>query len=259
MPAVAVMAITAAASAYSANRQASAARSAQRSADRASQGQEDIQREQLADARQQRADWERRFGPAFDQMGQMAFAEVRPDFEAVEADIGGAFDTSREINARNQMRMGVRPTDGAAADDERQYGIGRALGIAGGRNAARMVARDEGFNRLTRYVDAGNGIRASADNMAGAAYAGIANAFGQRAGMQNGNAAQFRQQSAASWGQAFSALGYMSGGMGGGTNFGAQTGQMLNANSFYNGGSPLGPNGGMSNGYYNPPQWGGGG
>jgi hypothetical protein len=215
--AVAVGVGTVAVGAYSANRASSSARNAQRGADRASEAQEAIQREQLEEARRQRAQWEERFFPAFDAMADQAFAAQRPDFESVEADIGRQFDTSRGINERNRMRFGYNPTDGAMADDERQYGMARALATAGGRNAARNVARDEGFNRLTRYIDAGQGLRASADGMQGAAYAGIASAFGQRAGMQQGLAGQFRQQAADSWSDVGTGLGYMTaGGWGGG-------------------------------------------
>lgn len=255
--AVAVGVVGAAAGAYGANRQASAARGAQRSSDEAARGQEAIQREQLADSRQRYADWQRRFNPAYDAMADIAYESVNPDFESVEADIGRQFDNSREINERNRFRMGYNPTDGAQAADQREYGLGRALGIAGGRNAARATARDESFNRLTRYVDAGNGLRASADNMTGAAYAGIASAFGQRANMQNQNAQMYRAQAQDSWGQVATGLGYASGAWGGkgGGGWGAQTGGSLNATAFGSGGSPMGNAGGVSNGYYNPPRW----
>lgn len=225
MAAVTAAVVVAAGTAYAANRSASSARNAQRSADRNAARQDELDRERLDFSRDQYNDWRERFDPVWNQMSAMASEEQKPDYAAISADVGGAFDTSREIQARNMQRMGIRPTDGAVAAADTAYGVGRASSLVDARNRGRMNAEEQHFNRIAQLANIANGGQANASNLVNAAYAGASGGAGQRAGQQYGMQQFYQNQANQQWADAASSLGYgvqmyggkASGGGGGGS------------------------------------------
>lgn len=174
------------------------ARQAQSSEDRYRQMQTELGREQLAEGNRRYGQWESMFMPGFEALRDAAFSEQRPDYEAIDADVGMAFDMSQAANRRQMDRFGIRPTDGAADASEREYGIGRALGVVGGRQNARRAASDQRWNRLAGFANSGNALYGGANQMIQAAYGGINAAFGGAA-VSQGMRAYNNQNAAGSW------------------------------------------------------------
>lgn len=208
MAAVTAAVVVAAGTAYAANRASSSASASRRDANRNAQTQADIDRERLDFSRDQYDDWQERFNPVWDQLSSMAMEEQRPDYGAISADVGGAFDTSREINTRNMQRFGIKPTDGATAAADTAYGIGRATSLVDTRNRARGAARDQHFDRVAQLANIANGGQANATNFLNAAYSGASGGAGQRAGMANQNAMYYQQQANQGWADTAGAIGY---------------------------------------------------
>jgi hypothetical protein len=215
MAAVTAAVVVAAGTAYAANRSSASARNAQRSADRNAATQADIDRQRLDFSRQQYDDWQGRFNPVWDRMSALAMEEEKPDYAAITADVAGAYDSARGVNARNMQRMGVKPTDGAAAAAETAYGLGRASSLVDARNRGRMSAREQYFNRISQLANIANGGQANATNLVNSAYAGASGGAGQRAGQQYGQAQFYQNQANQQWADAASSLGYGVGSYGG--------------------------------------------
>lgn len=208
MAAVTSAVVVAAGTAYAANRASSSASRAQRSADRNAANQAAIDQERLDFSRQQYDDWQQRFDPVWNQLSSMAMDEQKPDYGAISADVGGAFDTSRDINTRNLQRMGVRPTDGAQSAADTAYGIGRATALVDTRNRARTMARDQHFDRVAQLANIANGGQANASNLMNAAYAGASGGAGQRAAQYGQNAMYYNNQANQGWNDLAGAIGY---------------------------------------------------
>ena len=205
-----------ASSAYSASRSRSQATRQQRAGEEAQRQQVANLREMQGDARGRYDEWRATFMPAVEQMGQLASAEARPDYEQIDADVGMSFDMAQGQNRRQMERFGVNPSEGAAQASERDYSVGRALATVNGRNQARNVAQDQQWQRLSGFAQLGEGMRSSADGMLSAAYGGISSAFGGQSGQQFGMAQDSRARSDAAWGDAASGIGYLAQGFGGG-------------------------------------------
>lgn len=180
------------------NRARRDARSAQQQEAMLRQQQVDLGREQLSEGNRRYGQWESLFMPGFEALRDQAFQEQRPDYEAIDADVGMAFDTSQAMNRRQMERYGVRPTDGAAAASEREYGLGRALGIVGGRQQARRGAADDRWNRLAGFANSGNMLYGGSNSMIQAAYGGINAALGGGAASAAGQYAS-QQNAAGNW------------------------------------------------------------
>lgn len=208
MAAITAAVVAAAGTAYAANRSASSARNAQRSADRNAASQAELDQQRLDFSRQQYEDWQGRFNPVWDQMSGMAMQEQAPDYAAITADVGGAFDTSREIQARNMQRMGVKPTDGATAAADTAYGLGRASSLVDARNRGRMNARAQHFDRIAQLANIANGGQANASSLVNAAYAGASGGAGQRAGQQYGQAQYYGNMANQQYADAAQGFGY---------------------------------------------------
>ncbi len=201
MPVGAVTAaVGVATSAYSANRQRSAARDARNAQQGAMDQQVALGREQLDFGRQQYQDWQNRFNPIMDSLTSLAYEDRGPDYAAITADVGAAFDTSQAINRRQMQRFGLNPSDGAVQNSEVQYGLGRAQAMVDGRNRARTAHQDQQFNRLSSLYSMGSGQGAQASSMINAAYAGLGGAFGQHANQFGGMAMNYNQGAQQAWG-----------------------------------------------------------
>lgn len=206
-------------SGYSASRQRRAGRQASRQQQESMDRQTQVAQEQLDFSRGQYQDWRDMFQPVENDLKMMAYENQDPDYGAINADVGAAFDTSQDINRRQQQRYGLNPSDGAMQQGEVSYGIGRAGAMVNARNQARTANKDSQFNRLSSFYGMGQGRGQQAANMVSAASAGVSSAYGQHAGMY-GNQAQQHNAGAAG------AMGDMAGwaGWGYGQSQGRQTG-----------------------------------
>lgn len=216
MAAVTAAIATTAIAAYGANNARKNANRAQDNAERAAQDQAALDRERLDFSKQQYGDWQARFNPVWDKLSSMSMQEEKPDYGAITADVGSAFDTSRDIQTRNMQRMGIRPTDGAQQAADTQYALGRAGSLVDTRNRARTNARDQYFARITQLANIANGGQANASNLVSAAYSGASGGAGQRAGMYNANAANYGAQAGAGWSDVGAGLGFIGSQFGGG-------------------------------------------
>lgn len=192
MPAVAVAAVGTAVSAYGASRQRSAARDAANQQQQAMDAQARAAQDQLDFAKGQYNDWRSMFMPVAEDLRSMAYEQRDPDYAAITADVGAAFDTSQAANRRQMQRFGLMPSDGAVADSELRYGLGRAQAMVNARNQARTANQDQQFNRLMSFYGMGQGQGQAAANLVSAANAGVGNAFGQQAGMYGNQAANYQ-------------------------------------------------------------------
>ncbi len=200
MAAVTAAAVGAATTLYAANRQSRDARDARNAQQGAMDQQVALGREQLDFAREQYQDWQNRFNPILDDLGMMAYEQRDPDYGAITADVGAAFDTSQGVNRRQMQRFGLSPSDGAVQNSEVQYGLGRAQAIVDGRNRARLANQDQRWNRLASFYSLGNGQGMQASNMVQAAYAGLGGSFGQQAGMFGNMANNYSAGASQAWG-----------------------------------------------------------
>lgn len=178
-------------------RATSAGNRAARNQEQAQQRQADIAQEQLSFGRDQYADWKEMFSPALGDLRTMAYEQQKPDYEQIGADVGAAFDTSQDINRRQQQRFGLQPGDGAVQEGELRYGIGRALATVNGRNQARAGVQDQRWNRLASFANLSAGQQANAQNTMNQGFAAGGNAAGNAAGMFGQQAAGYGQAAAA--------------------------------------------------------------
>ena len=181
-------------SAYSASRSRSAGRDAARQQQSAMDQQAQAAQDQLDFSREQYDDWRTMFRPVAEDLKTMAYENRGPDYNAINADVGAAFDTSQAINRRQQQRFGFQPSDGAVQNSELQYGLGRATAMVNARNQARTANQDKQFNRLTAFYGMGSGQGQAAANLVSAAHAGVGNAYGQHAGIYGNQAMNYGNQ-----------------------------------------------------------------
>lgn len=195
MPAVpAITAVAGVAGAMSSSRNASrASRQQQQAVDQ----QAAIAREQLNFGREQYADWREMFQPVLGDLRDMAYEDQRPDYGAISADVGMAFDASQGMNRRQMERYGVAPTDGANQASETEYGIGRALAKVGGFNQARQGAKDQKFNRLAQIGNLSAGQQAQATNTMQGGFGAMQGAYGNQANLYGAQANNYMQAAAA--------------------------------------------------------------
>lgn len=220
MAAVTVAAVGVAASAYSANRQSSAAKDANRNQRNAMDQQTAMDRERLDFSREQYQDWRNMFQPVLEDLRTEAYADTTPDYDAIVSDVGAAFDTSQDINRRQQQRFGLAPDAGAVQEGELRYGLGRAAAMAGAKNQARAANKDARFSRLASFYGLGSGQGMQASNLVNAAYAGASGTMGQHAGIFGQQAFNHQQGANQAWGDAAGwagwGFGQYMGGRGGG-------------------------------------------
>lgn len=194
MAAVTTAAVGIGLSAYSAKRGRSAQKKSQRSQDEAMAAQREMSERQMGFAHDQYEQWQDMFQPVLGDLKTMAYESTEPDYAAIGADVGAAFDSSQQINRRQQQRFGFAPSDGAVQDGEVQYGLGRAQAMVDARNRARVSNQDQQYNRLAGFYQMGSGMGQQAAGMVQAAYAGAGGMYGQQAGVHGQQANQYGQQ-----------------------------------------------------------------
>ena len=151
-------------------------------------------------------EWKERFDPVFDSMMGM-IDDVEPDYAAIAGDVNMSFDTAREMEERNNRRYGIKPTDGASRQANREYGIKRGLAHVGARSAARAGARDKKYARYSDVFNAGQGIGTSNAAAVSGSMANQQNIMGQNANAANANAMFYNNQAS----QAASGMGQLVG------------------------------------------------
>lgn len=217
MPVMAIAAVgSMALGAVQARKGAKGAKAAQAAQDAARREQMGMAKEQIGYGRNIFEGWQRDYMPMLGDMKDMAYEEQRPDYAAISSDVGSAFDASRGINSRNMQRMGVKPTDGAAAAAESAYGMGRAATLVGARNSARMAMRDQRFNRMGQVFGMSQGVANMGVGMMGQGYGAAANAASGQAADAGVRLSGAQAQQSAGMGAIGSGLGMMAGGMSGG-------------------------------------------
>ena len=150
----------------------------------------------------------KRYDPIFGEMREM-MDDNEPDYGAIAGDINKSFDSARGMEERNQRRYGIKPTDGAAAQSQRDYGIRRGTAHVGARSAARRGAKDQRYARRADLFNTGQGIQSNNQGAVNAAAANAGNAYGNAANQAGNRAGQERQnaqESAAGWGQAVGSI-----------------------------------------------------
>lgn len=188
-------------SAYSASQNQSDALNAQQ---QAANQQAQVAEDQLNFGKQQYGDWKSMFYPVAGELKSLAEREMHPDYAAITADVGNAFDTSQGINMRNMQRMGVKPTDGAVTASNTAYGLGRATALAGGMNTARQQAQQQQFGNLATVYGLGSGMMNAGNMTANQGFGNLQGAYNNQANMFGRNAAMYGQAASAGAGM----LGY---------------------------------------------------
>lgn len=162
-----------------------------------------IQKDNLQFSKDVYGDHKAKFDPLFDDIRGM-MDDVEPDYGAIAGDINMSFDTARGMEERNQRRYGIKPTDGAARQAQRDYGIRRGAAHVGARSQARQGAKDKRYGRYADLYNSGQGIGSSNASMVSNAMTGLGRAYGSNANAAGNNAAYYNQQSAQNaqgWGQ----------------------------------------------------------
>lgn len=183
-------------SAYGANEQRKDANKAQKQGDQLGQDQLNLGRDTLDWNKDRYNEWSSSFMPVLDDIKNQAYKSLNPDYGTVASDINSAFDTSQGVQARNMERMGVKPTDGAMAQQQIDYGLGRATAEVAGRQQERNRVRTQSLQNLEGVFQLGNpmltgsmqGVNGSSNTLSGA-YGnqqgnqyGMSNIYGQGAG-----------------------------------------------------------------------------
>lgn len=160
-------------------------------------------KDQLQFARDQYNDHKAKFDPLFDDIRGM-MDDTEPDYGAIAGDVYSAFDSAQGMEERNMRRYGIKPTDGAARQSQREYGIKRGAAHVGARSAARQGAKDKRYGRYADLYNAGMGIASNNAAMVSNSMVGLGNMYGQQAMQAGRNAGYYNDmaaQNAAGWGQ----------------------------------------------------------
>lgn len=155
--------------------------------------------------------WEQRFDPLFMKMMNEMDQGITPNYGMIAGDVKSAFQAQRGSTARNLMRYGARPTDGAMAAADRDFGIREAGAHVGARALARENSRGILYNRLGNMTQMIGNMQGVPANMMNAGNAAVQNAMGDVAD-QYGQ--QGRQQNAATQNMA-AGIGALGGALGG--------------------------------------------
>mgnify|MGYP000282823145 CR=1 FL=1 len=153
-------------------------------------------------------DHKEKFDPLFDEMRE-SMDDVQPDYAAISGDINSSFDSARGMESRNERRYGIKPTDGAARQSQREYGIKRGAAHVGARSAARSGAKQMKYARRADLYNSGQGIGSQNASAVGNAMANQQNAAASGANAAGASARYNDQQgtaNAAGWGQAIGSV-----------------------------------------------------
>ena len=143
-----------------------------------------LQREGLDFSKEQYGDWKEKYDPVFDEMMAEIDSGITPDYAAIAGDVNSSFESAQDQERRQMQRYGVKPTDGAARQSEREYGIAKSTAHSGIRNQARQASAGIKYNRLSNIHGALQGVGPALGNAVGNSYGRTGNAIGSLANRQ---------------------------------------------------------------------------
>ena len=164
-----------------------------------------LQREGLDFSKEQYGDWKGKYDPVFEDMMAEIDSGITPDYAAIAGDVNSSFESAQGQERRQNARYGIKPTDGAAKQSERDYGIAKSTAHSGIRNQARQASAGIKFGRLQGVHNSLVGVGTNLAGQVVNSYSRTGNSMGQMADMRMNSAAQRRQQAsddAAGWGTA---------------------------------------------------------
>jgi hypothetical protein len=164
-----------------------------------------LQREGLDFSKEQYGDWQEKYDPVFDDMMSEIDSGITPDYSAIAGDVNSSFESAQDQERRQMQRYGVKPTDGAARQSEREYGIAKSTAHSGIRNKARQDSAGIKFNRLAGIAGGLQGVGVNLGGQVGNSYGRAGNAITGLANAQFDQADARYQRSAddaAGWGTA---------------------------------------------------------
>ena len=164
-----------------------------------------LQREGLDFSKEQYGDWKDKYDPVFDDMMSEIDSGITPDYAAIAGDVNSSFESAQDQERRQMQRYGVKPTDGAARQSEREYGIAKSTAHSGIRNKARQDSAGIKFNRLSNIHGALQGVGPALSNQVGNSYSRTGRAMGSLADSQwdqAENRYDSAKEDAAGWGKA---------------------------------------------------------
>lgn len=168
-----------------------------------------LQREGLDFSKDQYGDWKEKYDPVFDDMMSEIDSGITPDYAAIAGDVNSSFESAQGQERRQMQRYGIKPTDGAAKQSERTYGIEKSTAHSGIRNQARQASAGIKFNRLASVHGSLTGSGVALGNQVGNSYSRTGNSISGLADMHTNTAAQRRSQAtsdAEGWGSMVGAV-----------------------------------------------------
>lgn len=158
-----------------------------------------LQREQLAYAKEKDAKNEALYGGVTKQVVDQAAKGVDPNLTQVSneaaTDAKTAFAGAQGALERNQQRMGINPNSGRAEAQLQDAKLSEALAVAGGTTKARANERNNAetqtFNRRLQVSQMGAGITQNSQNAITAAGNNLASGYGQQAAQAGADAAGY--------------------------------------------------------------------
>jgi hypothetical protein len=153
-----------------------------------------LQREGLDFSKDQYGDWKEKYDPVFADMMSEIDSGITPDYAAIAGDVNSSFESAQGQERRSMQRYGIKPTDGAAKQSEREYGIKKSTAHSGIRNQARQASAGIKYNRLANIHGALQGSGVALGSNVGNSYGRTANSMGQMADMRMKSAGQRRDE-----------------------------------------------------------------
>jgi hypothetical protein len=129
-----------------------------------------LQREGLDFSKEQYGDWKDKYDPVFADMMAEIDSGITPDYAAIAGDVNSSFESAQGQERREMQRYGVKPTDGAKRQSEREYGIAKSTAHSGIRNQARQASAGIKYNRLANIHGSLQGVGPALGNNVGNSY-----------------------------------------------------------------------------------------
>lgn len=168
-----------------------------------------LQREGLDFSKEQYGDWKDKYDPVFDDMMSEIDSGITPDYAAIAGDVNSSFESAQDQERRQMQRYGVKPTDGAARQSEREYGIAKSTAHSGIRNKARQDSAGIKFNRLSNIHGSLQGVGPALGSQVGNSYSRTGRAYGSLADSQWDQSTRrygAAKEDAAGWGKAIGGI-----------------------------------------------------
>ena len=140
-------------------------------------------REQLDFGKHMYSDWKGRFDPMYASLLAEMDQDLTPNYGMIAGDVSSAFQSARDQELRNMRRYGIKPTEGAYRNMNRQYGIDEAAAHVGARSQARESKRGLKYSRMADVTNMLVGLQGQPANMINSGYSNAMTAQGNMANM----------------------------------------------------------------------------